>query len=148
MKKHTVFLSFLKTGRLNVLEIGASSKEVEKVLGKPEDYAYGKDPNSLHSYYDRVLQIGYNKGIVSWYGIYFNYIKKDTDELSIFNCRFPVKKNTTSKEIKHFLEQEKIVFEVNRQLSSDETLALNIGSNIIFFFYNDKIDKLQVTDFR
>lgn len=142
MDNNNTFSSFLKTGYLGVLKVGVSRFDIERILGKPEDRAYGKHPNSLHAYYNRVLQIGYDDDRISWYGIYFCYIKKNN--LTILGCRIPINTEIAVSEFKSYLKKENIDFWINEELSLDDTVAFNIESNVVAFFNQGKIESIQV----
>jgi len=150
IKRNSKLIHFLITGCLDILEIGALQADVFISLGNPEDIDINNEnnQNELHSYYDRSLQICYYRNKISYYGIYFRYLNSESMSIVIKNVVFPNRKSITPTKLQFFLQSENIFYERNKQLSIDDTFALNIGSNIIAIFCDEIIDSFQVTNFQ
>ena len=137
---------FLLTGNLGGIYIGMPVKSARLLLGSREDKGCNLTRGwSLEAYADKALQVSYYQEVVGLIGLYFDPKNAEPPTLPPnLNCTVPFHGLTTINEVKNYLNENNIPWEMNTLLEG--TVCIKIGAGISVYFEEGLLSSLLISE--
>lgn len=126
-------IEFLRTGNLGPLALGMARKEVEEILGKPEDSSRSRRNQPVCWKYGN-LQVWIQQEVLTFIGLYFPDEQFQLPAVLGELIELP----RTLDGLQGVLEEQGIGFRVDQQLTFVDQVALRVGPGIqVVFRWDD-----------